>query len=115
MLNARLRRVPWVLWLHDILPDGAAATGLVDDGPVLRAARALERLAYREADRIVVLSQRLHAQPRGQGRARGQDRADLRPGHARAAGHAAERQQPSTAHALLSMGNIGFSQGLTGS
>ena len=56
MLNARLRRVPWVLWLHDILPDGAAATGLVDDGQVLRAARALERVAYREADRIVVLS-----------------------------------------------------------
>ena len=31
---------PWLLWLHDILPDGAAATGLVGDGPVLRAARA---------------------------------------------------------------------------
>ena len=29
---------PWSPWLHDILPDGAAATGLVDDGQVLRAA-----------------------------------------------------------------------------
>ena len=32
MLNAKARRMPWVIWLHDILPDGAAATGLVDDG-----------------------------------------------------------------------------------
>ena len=29
MLNSRLRRVPWVLWLQDILPDGAAATGVL--------------------------------------------------------------------------------------
>src|SRR3954447_93241 len=56
MLNAGARRTPWVLWLHDILPDGAAATGLVEEGAVLRAARRLERAAYRRADRIVVLS-----------------------------------------------------------
>ncbi len=55
--NVRARRVPWVLWLHDLLPDGAAATGLVDDGGVvIELARRLERAAYRAADRIVVLS-----------------------------------------------------------
>jgi colanic acid biosynthesis glycosyl transferase WcaI len=56
MLNAWARRVPWVLWLQDILPDGAAATGLVDAGPALRAARHFERAAYRAASHIVVLS-----------------------------------------------------------
>src|SRR3954462_5388469 len=56
MLNARARRTPWALWLHDILPDGAAATGLVEEGAVLRASRRLERASYRRADRIVVLS-----------------------------------------------------------
>jgi len=57
ILNVRARRVPWVLWLHDLLPDGATATGLVDEaGTLLRLARRLERAAYRTADRIVVLS-----------------------------------------------------------
>ena len=56
MVNARARRLPWVLWLHDILPDGAAATGVVRPGRVMDAARRLERAAYRQADRIVVPS-----------------------------------------------------------
>ncbi len=56
VLNARIRRVPLVLWLHDLLPDGAVATGLVREGRVLRASRWLERTAYANADRIVVLS-----------------------------------------------------------
>ena len=42
--------------LHDILPDGAAATGLVEEGRVLAAARWLERSAYARAQSIVVLS-----------------------------------------------------------
>src|SRR4051794_26276032 len=49
MVDSRLRRRPWVLWLQDILPDGAAATGLLPDGPLLTAARAFERAAYRSA------------------------------------------------------------------
>jgi colanic acid biosynthesis glycosyl transferase WcaI len=53
--NVRTRNIPWVLWLHDLLPDGATATGLVKDGGfVLALARRLERAAYRAADRIVV-------------------------------------------------------------
>ena len=27
LASARLRRFPWILWLEDILPDAAAATG----------------------------------------------------------------------------------------
>jgi colanic acid biosynthesis glycosyl transferase WcaI len=57
MIDVRLRRIPWVLWLQDLLPDGAAATGQIKPGPVLRASRWLERTAYRTADHIVVISE----------------------------------------------------------
>src|SRR5262249_6426612 len=57
VVNAGIRRVPLVLWLHDLLPDGAASAGVVDEGgAVLRASRWLERLAYGRASKIVVLS-----------------------------------------------------------
>ena len=55
MLNARARRVPWVLWLQDILPDGAAATGLLGcwTGAArcasLRAGGVSRRLPHRRA------------------------------------------------------------------
>ena len=57
MLNARARRVPWVLWLQDLLPDGAAATGEINAGPLLQGARWLERVAYRSAAHIIVISE----------------------------------------------------------
>jgi colanic acid biosynthesis glycosyl transferase WcaI len=45
------------LRLHDLLPDGATATGLVDEGgAAIKLARVLERAAYRSAPRIIVLS-----------------------------------------------------------
>lgn len=57
MAAARARRIPWVLWLQDILPDGAVASGILDDGAVVRLARRFERAAYRSAARIVVISE----------------------------------------------------------
>src|SRR5262249_55290420 len=55
--GSRLRRLPLVLWLHDILPDGATTTGLLDEDTLMpRASRRLERAASRAADEIVVLS-----------------------------------------------------------
>jgi colanic acid biosynthesis glycosyl transferase WcaI len=57
IVNARTRRIPMVLWLHDLLPEGAAATGILDeDSAAVRASRRLERTAYRTAERIVVPS-----------------------------------------------------------
>jgi len=56
MAAARVRRVPWVLWLQDILPDGATATGLLSDGALIRALRRFELSAYRSARRTVVIS-----------------------------------------------------------
>ncbi len=119
IVNARLRRIPWLLWLHDILPDGAAATGLVGDGPVLRAARKLERLAYREADAIVVLSQAFTRNLKLKGvpsekieliydPATREARTDWRNGH-NGNGGEPRGERPLK---LLSMGNIGFSQNL---
>ncbi len=57
MVNAKARRIPWMLWLQDILPDGAAATGILEEGRVVELARKLERAAYRSAERIVVISE----------------------------------------------------------
>jgi colanic acid biosynthesis glycosyl transferase WcaI len=58
VLNARRRGLPWVYWMHDLLPDGAVSTGLLDEGsPILRASRWLERTAYEECDSVAVLSQ----------------------------------------------------------
>jgi putative colanic acid biosynthesis glycosyltransferase WcaI len=56
MAAARLRRIPWVLWLQDILPDAATATGLLEEGPLVRLARRFEIAAYRSARRVVVIS-----------------------------------------------------------
>jgi colanic acid biosynthesis glycosyl transferase WcaI len=113
IFNVRARKIPWVLWLHDLLPDGATATGLVDEaGTVIRLARKLERTAYTAADRIVVLSRAFTDNLVGKGVPRGKieliydpaTRVPRQPAH------------PTSHHArlrVLSMGNIGHSQGLT--
>lgn len=57
MAAARARRVPWVLWLQDILPDGAMVTGVLEEGRLIDAARRLELAAYRSATRVVGISE----------------------------------------------------------
>jgi putative colanic acid biosynthesis glycosyltransferase WcaI len=111
--NVRARRIPWVLWLHDLLPDGATATGLVDDGgTVIKLARRLEHAAYRTADRIVVLSRAFTDNLVSKDVPVEKidliyDPATRRP-KTITWPHAGSR-----ALRLLSMGNIGHSQGLT--
>ncbi len=56
MVNARARAIPWVLWLQDVLPDGAAQVGILKDGRLIRLARRFELATYRSAARIVVVS-----------------------------------------------------------
>jgi colanic acid biosynthesis glycosyl transferase WcaI len=107
----RLRRTPWVLWLHDILPDGAAATGLVEEGMVLKLARGLERAAYAAADRIAVLSRPFEDNLRGKGVPAGKIRLIYDP----ATRNPVTPPEPRGGNGdlrILSMGNIGFSQGL---
>ncbi len=108
---ARTRRVPWVLWLHDLLPDGAMATGILNDGNVaIRAARRLELAAYREADRIVVLSTRFTENLLAKGVPQGKIELIYDPATRVPTRLAEPGSGPGLR--LLSMGNIGFSQGL---
>lgn len=109
----RARSTPWVLWLHDILPDGATATGVVDEGSrVIRIARTLELAAYRNAGRIVVLSpaftENLTAKGVPDEKVRlVYDPATRRPSRARA-----RPVGRSGLLRVLAIGNIGFSQAL---
>lgn len=109
IVNARIRREPWILWLHDILPDGAAATGVVDSGVILSVSRALERLAYREADRVVVLSRPFVENLRAKGVPADKIRLVYDPATRQPTGPRVGSERPLR---ILSMGNIGFSQGL---
>jgi colanic acid biosynthesis glycosyl transferase WcaI len=117
VLNVRARHIPWVLWLHDLLPDGATATGLVDEGgTVLKLARRLERAAYQAAASIVVLSRAFTDNLMAKGvpedkieliydpATRVPDQFDGAPGHS---------VNAAAPLRILSMGNIGHSQGLT--
>jgi colanic acid biosynthesis glycosyl transferase WcaI len=113
LANVRARKVPWVLWLHDLLPDGATATGLVDEGGVvITLARRLERAAYQAADRIVVLSRSFTDNLAAKGVPPEKIELIYDP-----ATRIPERLADPGAHAgrlrILSMGNIGHSQGLT--
>lgn len=111
--NARTRRIPWVLWLHDLLPDGATVTGLIDEGgAAVKLARRLERAAYRNADRIVVLSRAFTRNLVNKGVPEEKIELIYDPAtriptrHARAG-------EGSRGLRVVSMGNIGYSQGLT--
>jgi colanic acid biosynthesis glycosyl transferase WcaI len=57
MAFSHVRSTPWIMWLQDIVTDGAATTGLIDDGPMLKAAYSFERKAYESASRVVVISE----------------------------------------------------------
>ena len=111
--NIRARGIPWVLWLHDLLPDGATATGLVDEGGlVIKLSRSLERAAYRAADRIVVLSRAFTDNLLAKDVPAGKieliyDPATRVPSAPASPGEGGARLR------ILSMGNIGHSQGLT--
>lgn len=49
-------RSPFVLQIKDLPLDLALAVGMLRPGPAVRVGRALERLVYRHADRITVIS-----------------------------------------------------------
>jgi colanic acid biosynthesis glycosyl transferase WcaI len=111
--NVRARRIPWVLWLHDLLPDGATATGLVDEGgTVIKLARRLENAAYRAADRIVVLSRAFTENLVDKGVPAEKIELIYDPA-TRVPARPAKSRSRSRSLRILSMGNIGHSQGLT--
>lgn len=112
LANVRARHIPWVLWLHDLLPDGAAATGLVDEqGAVIKLARRLEAGAYRVANRIVVLSRAFTDNLIAKGVP--EDKINLIYDPATRLPQRRAPAPPSDRLQIISMGNIGHSQGLT--
>jgi len=108
LVNARLRRVPLVLWLQDILPDAAQTTGLLRAPAVLAAARALERSAYRRADRIVVASDSFKESLTRKGVPESKLDRIYNP----ATRGFVRRGDLNGSPRILAMGNIGYSQGL---
>lgn len=112
MIAARARRIPWVLWLQDILPDGAAATGYVErSGFVYRASRRLERAAYAAAARIAVLSESFRTNLVGKGVPSG--KIDLVYNPATLPVRMRYREVPDGGEPrIVCIGNIGRSQGL---
>lgn len=111
IVNRKLRRTPWVLWLQDILPDGAVSTGIVDDGAVVKASRRLERAAYESADRIAVISGNFRSNLLAKGVA--EEKLSLIYNPATRPILEAPRSWPAEQPPrVLAMGNIGHSQGL---
>ena len=113
MANAAMRRCPWVLWLQDILPQGAVSTELVRTGRLLAAAQQLERAAYRSADRIVVISESFDENLRAKGVSAAKIVRIYNPSTRHTSPRVAPSPQPTGAPRVLSMGNIGLSQGLS--
>ncbi len=113
LINSRAKRIPWLLWVQDILPDGAATTGyLENDGLAYRLSRRLESAAYRAASHIVVLSGSFRTNLLSKGVPAGKislayNPATLPPG----TGGVVRGEVPGPPR-ILCMGNIGKSQGL---
>ena len=55
-LVATLRRAPLVFNIQDVFPDAAIETGAITNRRIIAAARWLERISYRSADAVTVLS-----------------------------------------------------------
>jgi colanic acid biosynthesis glycosyl transferase WcaI len=110
ILQSRLRRRPWVLWLQDIIPDAATAVGLVHDGRFLKAARAFERGAYGSADRIVVIARSFEENlaRKGVPREKMTRIYNFATRPLAEEGRTTQRDRPL----VLTMGNIGHSQAL---
>jgi colanic acid biosynthesis glycosyl transferase WcaI len=112
MVNARLRRIPWFLWLQDILPDAATSTGLLDEtARTVKAARVLERAAYRSAARVVAISETFRHNLNAKGVP--DDRVVRIFNPASRSVRSEPRSVASIDHKLvLNMGNVGLSQNL---
>jgi colanic acid biosynthesis glycosyl transferase WcaI len=113
MLNAEVRHTPWVIWLQDILPDGAASTGYVDrGGPIYQASRKLEDAAYRSASAIVVLSESFRENLVSKGVPSEKITLAYNPATYPARSLYRSAHEPGQPPRILCMGNIGKSQNL---
>lgn len=107
----KIERKPWLLWIQDILPDGAISTGLIDESSTaIRLSRKLESAAYRSAGKIAVISDRFEANLLAKGVPAERLSRIYNPATLPLAD--APRESIETPPTVLVMGNIGHSQGL---
>jgi colanic acid biosynthesis glycosyl transferase WcaI len=106
---AQARRVPWVMWVQDIVTDGASTTGQLPNGPLLHAARRFERASYAAADKVVVISEAFRDNLLAKGVP--SDRIERIPNPMTSSADK-PNELVSGPPRILAMGNIGHTQGL---
>lgn len=113
MINAKLKRIPWILWLQDILPDGAISTGLLREGAAARTSRKLERAAYESASAIAVISTRFESNLVAKGVPKEKISVIYNPATRPMEGGASrDFRRADEPPRILAIGNIGHSQNL---
>jgi colanic acid biosynthesis glycosyl transferase WcaI len=113
MITARTRRIPWIMWLQDIVTDGAVTTGLLNEQSIpARAARRLEVAAYNSASRIVVISDEFRRNLVRKGVDPAKIVRIFNPSSRHADAPNDMRELATRPPRILAMGNIGYSQGL---
>jgi colanic acid biosynthesis glycosyl transferase WcaI len=111
MMYSRARRTPWIMWVQDIVTDGAATTGLIQNRHLLNAAGRLERLTYGSASRVVVISDAFRQNLQAKGVREDKIVRIFNPSSRRASAPIDIESTLATPR-ILAMGNIGRSQGL---
>lgn len=111
MAFSNVRSTPWIMWLQDIVTDGAATTGLIEDGPMLKAAQRFERMAYDSASRVVVISEAFRQNLLAKG-VQAEKIVRIFNPSTRHTSQPIDLDGAPTNPRILAMGNIGHSQGL---
>jgi colanic acid biosynthesis glycosyl transferase WcaI len=111
MALSHVRHTPWIMWLQDIVTDGAATTGLIKDGPMLKAALGFERMTYRSASRVVVISEAFRQNLLAKG-VQGDKIVRIFNPSSRLSAQPIDLDATLARPRILAMGNIGYSQGL---
>jgi len=112
MALSAARRTPWVMWLQDIATDGAATTGELKEGLILRGARRFESAAYAAASAVVVISSAFEENLVRKGVPREKTVKILNPSSRASSVRNDIRGLQAAPPRILAMGNIGHSQGL---
>jgi colanic acid biosynthesis glycosyl transferase WcaI len=109
---SKLDKTPWMLWVQDILPDGAIDTGLLDaDSKAAKLSRKLELAAYESADRVAVISDNFQTNLEKKQVPTSKLSRIYNPATVDIVN--LPRTEFATEPRILVMGNIGHSQGLT--
>ncbi len=119
-LVALLRRAPFVFNIQDVFPDAAVRTGAITDRRVIAAASWLERMTYRTATAVTVLSEDLQANVRAKVPARHRSRVHVIPNFVDTSViRPSDRDTPyrrrlglGDGPVVLYAGNVGYSQSL---